>query len=167
MTERVSWMTFAQYQATETFSLSQLGPASRDGYRMVGVDQLPGWFPVRLIPKTHDIILIVRTTSSSPLLVANVRRYDLWAGTIDEQPFGFVYNPASPSAQSSGAWIDHGSWPCRTSTMPVHVQFALATGGTARGIPLPTDPPSSAGPLAELYGTSHQWALEAVIRQLT
>src|SRR5438034_6839932 len=167
MAELMNWMTLLQSQVTKIYSLCQLGPGSREGYRMLGVDQLLGCFPPDLLAKAHDAILMAFTTTSSRMvLIANLRRYDITAGTIDEQPFRTEYDPSSPAAQSSGAWIQHGSWNNRTVLMAPSILFALVASGTARGMPLATDPPSSAGTLAELTGTSHQGAFGAVIRQL-
>lgn len=155
--------TLTADQVTEIYSLSALG-GRREGYRVTGPDQAPSFFPPTLLSKTHDIVYLAsETASGTVVVVASLRRYDLPANTVDQQSFGVVYVPNSPSPVSSAMWLHHAG---SRTPMPTPMKNALLSSQIPSKFPLPDDLPSSLGSLSDIPNTPQKGAFDSFVRRL-
>jgi hypothetical protein len=164
---REDWKTLTQTQVTEIYSLCALGDR-QEGYRVAGPSEAPSFFPTDLLSKTHNIIFLASNTSSGTVVVvANLRRYDLQAATIDQQPFGVIYDPNTPSKVASGMWLHHAPYAGSRILMPQPVMDALLSSSIPSKFPLADDPPGLSGPLSDLANTGHEGAFKFFLKRLT
>lgn len=134
--------------------------AAGDGFRVIGRADFPQCLPPSLAAKFDSAVQIVSGSGTdSACLVWNFRRVD--GSDIDEHPFGVFV--VSGSVSPSGAFLDHGNWPNRTT--PIDPMFAAHISASGIGNYFLANPPNGmgSGSLAQL-GSSDTAAYSTFIR---
>lgn len=157
-----SWVTLTPKQEAEIRLIIM-----PDHYRVLQPHELPEFLPSSFRTQIINGIAMTSNISSGWILVANWQRLDIKAQAIDQEPFGIFLVSSNASALSSGMYLHHGSWPGRTTPIPFPVASSFLTTDISSLWPLTDPPPDTYGPLEDLKGTSHERALEAIIRKLT
>lgn len=134
--------------------------SSGDGFRVIGKAEFPNCVPARLSDKFDSAVQVVSGSGTEDAcLVLNFRRVD--GNDLDEHPFGIFV--VSGSAAPSGAFLDHGNWPDRTT--PIEPAFAQHISSSGIGDYFLANPPAGKlhGTLSELSGSDRN-AFEIFVR---
>ena len=101
--------------------------------------------------------MVAPTSSGGTFVVVNYTRVDQPAWSLDQDPFGAIIH--STGADAQGMFVYHGGWTARTIQPSTDFWDHVDESGIGAHYPHANLPPSTSGPLSDLYGKGH---LEAI-----